>query len=101
LIEETVDPSIRHIMGAGIDEVFYKGAGCDACKHRGVKGRQAVYELLVVSPTIKPMITPHAEAIDIQQKAIEEGMTSLTSHAMHLARRRLISLAEAYRVRLD
>ena len=101
LIEETVDPSIRHIMGASIDEVFYKGAGCDACKHRGVKGRQAVYELLVVSSTIKQMITPHAEAIDIQQKAIAEGMTPLTAHALHLARKKQISLAEAYRVRLD
>ncbi len=101
LVEETVDPSIRKVMGATTDELFYKGAGCDACKHRGVKGRHAVYELLVMSPTIKAMVTPHAEAIDIQKKAIEEGMTPLTAHALHLARKKVISLAEAYRVRLD
>jgi type IV pilus assembly protein PilB len=101
LVEEVVDPSIRKVMGATADEIFFKGAGCDACKHRGVKGRHAVYELLVMSPTIKAMVTPHAEAIDIQKKAIEEGMTPLTAHALHLARKKVISLAEAYRVRLD
>lgn len=101
LIEEKVDSSIRQIMGATADEVFYKGAGCDACKHRGIKGRRAVYELLVVSPAIKEMITPDTEAIDIQNQAIKEGMTPLTAHALHLARRKLISLTEAYRVRLD
>jgi type IV pilus assembly protein PilB len=101
LIEETVDPSIRKVMGATADEIFYKGAGCDPCKHRGIKGRHAVYELLVMSPTIKAMVTPHAEAIDIQKLAIEEGMTPLTEHALHLARKKIISLAEAYRVRLD
>ena len=82
-------------MGATTDELFYKGAGCDACKHRGVKGRHAVYELLVMSPTIKAMVTPHAEAIDIQKLAIEEGMTPLTEHALHLARKKIISLAKS------
>ncbi|MBK9186361.1 MAG: type II/IV secretion system protein [Moraxellaceae bacterium] len=101
LVEEVVDPSIRHVMGATPNEVFYKGAGCDACKQRGVKGRHAVYELLVMSPTIKAMVTPHTEAADIQKLAIEEGMTPLTAHALHLARKKVISLAEAYRVRLD
>lgn len=101
LVPEEVEIGIRQVMGATADEVFYIGAGCDYCKHRGVKGRRAVYELLTVTPTIKAHISHDTQADDLQKIALNEGMTALTEHALHLARLKVISLAEAYRVRLD
>ncbi|HEX5276209.1 MAG TPA: ATPase, T2SS/T4P/T4SS family [Fluviicoccus sp.] len=101
LVEDHVDPAIRRIMGVGDDEVFQKGAGCDFCKGRGVKGRRAVYELLVMSQSIRAMLAPGVKSDDIQAMAIQEGMTPLTAHALHLARRGLISLQEAYNIRLE
>lgn len=101
LVVEEVDSSIRQVMGASTDEVFYKGAGCEICKHRGVKGRRAVYELLIVNSEIRQNIHHDINADLLQQIAIKEGMTTLTQHALHLARQKIISLAEAYRVRLD
>ncbi|WP_165391514.1 GspE/PulE family protein [Fluviicoccus keumensis] len=101
LVEDHPDPAIRRIMGVADDEVFHKGAGCDFCKGRGVKGRRAVYELLVMSQAIRAILVPGVQADDIQALAIREGMTPLTAHALHLARRGLISLQEAYNIRLE
>ena len=101
LVIEEVDPSIRQIMGASANELFYKGSGCDVCKHRGVKGRRAVYELLIISAEMRENIKHDIDANQLQKIAIKEGMTPLTQHALHLARQKIISLAEAYRVRLD
>ena len=64
-------------------------------------GRRAVYELLTVSPEIKSLISGHANASEIQARAMEDGMSQLTEHALGLARQKLISLEEVYRVRLE
>lgn len=101
LQEETVDPSIRDELGAHPNEVFYQGKGCEHCHDSGVHGRRAVYELLTVSPQLKELISNHANASAIQAQAAADGMSQLTDHAMKLARQKLISLQEVYRVRLE
>ena len=47
------------------------------------------------------MIEPSVEAQKIEQQAIADGMRPLTLSALQLARNKLISLAEVYRVRLE
>ncbi len=54
-----------------------------------------------MSPAIRAMMAPGVQADAIQAVAISEGMTPLTAHALHLARQGLISLKEAYNVRLE
>lgn len=63
--------------------------------------RQAVYELLVVTPAMRHLIVHGAETDTLQQLAIEEGMTPLTQAATALAREGKISLALAWRVGAD
>ncbi|MCG8668321.1 MAG: GspE/PulE family protein, partial [Pseudomonadales bacterium] len=101
LEEEEVDPQIREELGVAADETFYRGTGCDHCHHTGIHGRRAVYELLTVSPSLKSLIAARANAGEIQAQAIEDGMSQLTDHALQLARQKLISLQEVYRVRLE
>jgi type IV pilus assembly protein PilB len=67
----------------------------------GVYKRQAVYELMTVTPRIRKLIVPGAEADAIHCAAIEEGMVPITKAAVALARSGAISLAEAWRVRAD
>lgn len=100
LEEEQVSPIVRKALGLSEDEVFYQGAGCDNCHMTGHKGRVAVYELLTLSPDIRDMIKPKVSATDIEKAAIENGMTPLTDHALHIARQQQTSLSEVYRVRL-
>jgi type IV pilus assembly protein PilB len=98
---EPTDDLIRAVMGVGADETFSIGHGCDACKNTGVSGRRMAYELLVVTPAVRQSITPRADVDIINSLATNEGMVSLTQHALSLARAGIISLAEAYRTRLS
>ena len=56
---------------------------------------------MVMTPRIRALIVPGAEADAIHDAAIEAGMTTITQAAVRLARSGAISLAEAWRVRTD
>lgn len=101
LVEETIPITLRKALKIKDDEVFYKGSGCDHCHDTGHAGRLAVYELLEVSSSIRQLIQPGANASDIEKAAIDAGMIPLTQHALSLARQKLTSLEEVYRVRLN
>lgn len=92
---------VRQALGLTADEVFYAGRGCTKCHGKGFAGRVAAYELLEVTPALRAMIQPAVAAQQIEQQAIADGMRPLTQSALALARERVISLAEVYRVRLE
>ncbi len=98
---ERVSTHVREALGVGADEVFYVGRGCAQCEGLGVHGRQAVYELMVMSPRLRELVVPGAEADIIHRIAIEEGMVPITQAAVVLARSGVIALMEAWRVRAD
>ena len=56
---------------------FFKGLGCDACGGTGLKGRQGVYEVMFMTPTLKKLIMQNADVQIIRDSAIEEGMLTL------------------------
>lgn len=98
---EQVPEHVRHAFGLSADEVFYAGSGCEHCHGKGFAGRIAAYELLEVTPALRALIQPSVAAQAIEQQAIADGMRPLTQSALALARDRLISLGEVYRVRLE
>lgn len=100
-VPEVVDPHVREVLGVAADEVFYVGQGCPQCEGRGIKGRIGIYELLAVTPEISRMIVPGADANAIHGLALQQGMTSITQNAVELARKGIISLQEAFQVRVD
>ena len=101
LTEEVVEPEVRRVLGVGDEASFYFGAGCESCRYTGIAGRLAVYELLEVTPAMKDLLVADASASRIADQAERDGMTRLTQHALTLAERKLISLREVYRVRLQ
>ena len=98
---EPIDAHERQLLGVGMEEVFHIGRGCSHCDGLGVHKRQAVYELMMLSPRLRAMVVPGADADSIHAAAIEEGMVPLTQAAVRLARSGVISLAEAWRVRAE
>ncbi len=54
-----------------------QGAGCEACRNSGYRGRVGVFELLVVSDAICQQIQSRATASQIKATAIDEGMKTL------------------------
>jgi type IV pilus assembly protein PilB len=59
------------------DVQVHKGRGCSMCNNTGYKGRVGLYEVLELTDDIRQLILEGASAIELKQKAIEEGMISL------------------------
>jgi type IV pilus assembly protein PilB len=56
---------------------FFKGRGCDACAGSGLKGRQGLYEVMLMTPKLRKLVMQSVGAAEIQKGAVEEGMLTL------------------------
>ncbi|HAR64725.1 MAG TPA: pilus assembly protein PilB, partial [Lentisphaeria bacterium] len=59
------------------DNKFYYGKGCVACNDIGYRGRKGLYELFVLSTSLRELILERRPANDLSNKAREEGMRSM------------------------
>jgi type II secretory ATPase GspE/PulE/Tfp pilus assembly ATPase PilB-like protein len=56
---------------------LWKGEGCLECKQSGYRGRQAIFELMMVDERFHDPIVAHAGAQEYVRLARERGMKSL------------------------
>lgn len=56
---------------------FYKPVGCPVCNYTGFKGRIAIHELLIPDDEIRDFIIKGAPALELRNKAIQKGFTTL------------------------
>ncbi|HEY0776336.1 MAG TPA: ATPase, T2SS/T4P/T4SS family [Gemmatirosa sp.] len=56
---------------------YFRGAGCETCNGTGLKGRQGLYEVMVMTPAIRRQVLTGADAGQIRETAIEAGMLTL------------------------
>ncbi|HYJ80456.1 MAG TPA: type IV-A pilus assembly ATPase PilB [Longimicrobiaceae bacterium] len=77
---------------AGI--TFYRGKGCESCGGSGYRGRQGLYEVMAMSPTLRRMILQGASAADLQTQAVAEGMLTLRMDGMLKIQRGITTLEE-------
>jgi type IV pilus assembly protein PilB len=56
---------------------YFRGRGCDTCNGTGLKGRQGVYEVMPMSPSLRKLIMMNVGAVEIRDAAVEEGMLTL------------------------
>ena len=65
---------------------IYKPVGCLECRNTGYSGRIGIYEILLLSPEIRRLITGEADLARIREIAYKEGMKPLRiSGAMKVA----------------
>ncbi len=64
---------------------FFIGEGCVNCNGTGHSGRIGIFEMIVVSKTIRKMILRNASTMDIQEQAEREGMKTLRQAGIELA----------------
>jgi type IV pilus assembly protein PilB len=89
-----------YLRAAGVDldeaasMTFYRGKGCDTCGGSGYKGRQGLYEVMAMSPTLRRMILQEASTADLQAQAISEGMLTLRMDGMQKVARGVTTLEE-------
>jgi len=56
---------------------IYKGRGCPNCNNTGYKGRVGLYEVMEITDGMREMILTGASAIELKNRAMEEGMITL------------------------
>jgi len=56
---------------------LWRGAGCKECLYTGYKGRSGIYEILIMSDSIKSTILKTSDSNIIKRVAVEEGLHSL------------------------
>jgi type II secretion system protein E len=77
---------------------FWHGAGCEQCRQQGYQGRKGIYELLLVSETLRPLIMNRAPATTIAQRAIEAGMRTLRTDGWNKVKAGVTTIEEVLRV---
>lgn len=65
------------LLKVPMDTVVYKGKGCQVCSNTGYKGRMAVHEVMTLNAGIREMIAKGANANEIKEAAIQNGMNTL------------------------
>ena len=56
---------------------YYKGDGCENCRHTGYRGRAAIYEICVLTEGMRRLIISKASGGDLKQRALLDGMETL------------------------
>ena len=77
---------------------IWHGAGCEACRQQGYQGRKGIYELLIVTEALRPLIMNRAPATTIAQRAIENGMRTLRVDGWNKVKAGTTTIEEVLRV---
>lgn len=80
---------------------LYRPCGCDKCDGTGYKGRIGVYEIMEVTPDVRRAIAHNADAEEIKEVALKDGMKTLRMRAGEYAIEGITSMSEAIRVSFD
>ncbi len=108
--KEEFEPTADEIIGAGWkpDEVYaelesdhpkmYKPVGCPACSKTGYRGREAIYELMVADDELERLVTSGGSAEQIQDLAMQKGMTTLRQAGLRKVLAGETTLEEVLRV---
>jgi len=56
---------------------LFKGKGCVRCMNTGYRGRQGIYELLIIDAEIAQLVNTKTDTATIRNRAKEKGMTTL------------------------
>ncbi len=93
------------VRGAPLEEVipegihsYWRGKGCDDCRGTGYRGRQGVFELVVVDDPIREMILHREGANRIKKYCVERGMKTLRDQGWEAVRTGITTPEEVVRI---
>ena len=77
---------------------FMRGTGCKACSGSGYRGREGIFELMLMSSKIRELTFNEAPTGDIRRTAISEGMRTIYQDGISKVMRGVTTLDEVFRV---
>jgi type IV pilus assembly protein PilB len=81
--KEEIQPTEEMLMELGLlptdvkNKKFCWGRGCPSCNGTGYRGRQAIFEIMLMNERIKELVMGHASTEQIRHAAREQGMRTL------------------------
>lgn len=93
--------SDKLILADHLDEVpnnLRRGQGCSICRGTGFRERIGVYQILNVTDDLRELISLRPEPSQLEELAINNGMTTLVSEAYAVAAAGLTTIEEATRL---
>jgi type IV pilus assembly protein PilB len=56
---------------------IFRGKGCDKCSGSGLKGRQGLFEVMTITPSLRKLIMRNVDVSELRTAALAEGMITL------------------------
>lgn len=79
-------------------ETVYRPVGCLECRNTGYLGRQGIYEIMLLSDSVKDMITERCNLQALRKQAMREGMRTLRLSGAQKIAAGLTTMEEVLRV---
>ena len=100
--DDDVTPKVLTDLGFSPEQASrvkaVKGKGCAKCKDTGYKGRQGIYEIMVISKPIKEAILRQATTPELREIAIKEGFQTMQDMGRRMIANGELSFREFERV---
>src|SRR3989338_3799174 len=85
-------------FGIDVQMKLSRGAGCKHCRMSGYSGRQALFELVSITPELKQLMSEGASEEKMLELAKKDGTKTLREHGVELMREGKTTLEEVLRV---
>jgi len=100
LPEMVTELDLRRFQPKG-EVMLYRPVGCEHCDGLGYKGRLAILEFLVMSDDLRRLVMSHAQARQIEEQALKEGMHTMYEDGLRKAVAGMTTIEEIMRVTSD
>ncbi len=103
-VTDDPDVDMEQVKDAGLSDEEVKsyrakkGAGCANCSDTGFKGRVAIYEVMVMTDSLKEFVLNGASGAEIKREAIRGGMVTLRRSALNKMLEGVTTISEVFRV---
>ena len=91
--EYEIDEAMCERLGVPSGSTAFKPVGCQACRH-GYRGRRGIYEIMALNDHLREMIIKGADAMELRNAAINDGMKTLRQAGINAALSGYTSLEE-------
>lgn len=100
---EPYEPSPQLVSQLGLEEkqVIYAAKGCEKCNHSGYRGRVALYEVLLLTDTLRSALAQRAPLHEVKSMARKEGMQTLFESGVKKVKEGVTSAEEVMRITLE
>jgi len=91
-----------HRVGFDVEDaenvVFYRGRGCEQCRHTGYRGRNGIFEMMLVTEEVADLTVKRAPLSEIRAAALAGGMKTLKMDGFQKVIEGLTTVEEVMRV---